>query len=157
MICSVSFRFHLHPERAGHSMIQCACWVLSYHSGACRLALVEQGGFKLTKMYVWHIIHLTGKPIDRCQLSTPAKNQWKITVNFSQELDGYFFVLSWVSFLTLLTSVMMAHIIITNVNKSLYVTMLPPLSPNLGADLSGKAVLSAALISILYLFSFSLL
>ena len=81
----------------------------------------------------------------------------KITVRSCEELDGYFFVLSWVSFLTLLTSVMMVHIIITNVNKSLYVTMLPPLSPNLGADLSGKAVLSAALISILYLFSFSLL
>ena len=32
--------------------------------------------------------------------------------------------------------------------------MLPPLSPNLGADLSGKAVLSAALISILYFFPF---
>ena len=86
-------------------------------------------------------------------LSAPVKQVYKlqkITVNFSQELDGYFFVLSWVSFLTLLTSVMMAHIIITNVNKSLYVTMLPPLSPNLGADLSGKAVLPAALKSILY-------
>lgn len=86
-------------------------------------------------------------------LSAPVKQVYKlqkITVNFSQELDGYFFVLSWVSLLTLLTSVMMAHIIITNVNKSLYVTMLPPLSPNLGADLSGKAVLPAVLKSILY-------
>lgn len=48
-------------------------------------------------------------------LSAPVKQVYKlqkITVNFSQELDGYFFVLSWVSFLTLLTSVMMAHILI---------------------------------------------
>jgi hypothetical protein len=29
----------------------------------------------LTKIYVCHIMHLTGKPIDRCELSTPAKNQ----------------------------------------------------------------------------------
>ena len=64
-----------------------------------------------------NIIHLTGKPIDRCQLSTPAKNQWKITVNFSQELDGYFLCLK------LQTSVTIAHIIITNVNRSEYVTI----------------------------------
>ena len=71
-------------------------------------------------LHNWHIIYLTGKPIDRCRLSTPAKNQSKITVNFSQELDGYFLCLK------LLTSVTIAHIIITNVNKSEYVTMSQP-------------------------------
>ena len=74
-------------------------------------------------LHNWHIIYLTGKPIDRCRLSTPAKNQSKITVNFSQELDGYFLCLK------LLTSVTIAHIIITNVNKSEYVTIgIIPLS-----------------------------
>lgn len=47
---------------------------------------------------------------------------YEITVSSSQEQDGYFLCLSF------LTSVIMAHSIIINVNRSEYVTILPPLS-----------------------------
>lgn len=87
-----------------------------------RFLLARGSDLHLTNKSAWLIICLTRQPEGRYALPVPEYKfqAIEIAVHFSQEQDGYFF-------LSLLASVMTAHSIITKVNKSLYVTIIPPL------------------------------
>ena len=55
----------------------CNCEIRCNIISMCGIFEINEVIFYLTSESKQHIIHLTGKPIDRCRLSTPAKNKVK--------------------------------------------------------------------------------
>ena len=98
----------------------------------------------------WYIIYLARQPEDSSNLSVSANDYVTkiVALNFTREQGGYFLCLSF------LTRVIIATIIITKVNKSLYVMYIST-TPFARLETDGMTALPAAWVSILYCQCFS--